>query len=141
MSLVLNALLVLCAVGLDSVVRYGLRSFGLARRLSDYYEIACFLIALVVTHPVLYVFDSVEFRGASVVVETTYVKFTAAVWLTEGIWIMFSLVLTVMSVGFSLVKARKMAKYSASSPTASMVSVLGSAASIRGRMWLATCYT
>ncbi|KAJ1940830.1 hypothetical protein FBU59_003689 [Linderina macrospora] len=141
LSLVLNALLVMCAVGLDSLVRYGLRSFGLARRLSNYYEIGCFLVALVVAHPILYVFESFEVQDSRVVVETTAAKFSAAVWLTEGIWTMFSLVVTVLSVAFSMAKARKMAKYSASSPSASMVSVLGSAASIRGRTWVAACYT
>ncbi|KAJ2598096.1 hypothetical protein GGF39_002782 [Coemansia sp. RSA 1721] len=83
-SVVMNALLVACSVGLDAAVRYGLRSFGLARRLSNYYEVGCFAIALLVSHPILYLFNSVLWTGSAIVVEAkSRAAFDAAAWMIE----------------------------------------------------------
>ncbi|KAI8324166.1 hypothetical protein GQ54DRAFT_316314 [Martensiomyces pterosporus] len=140
-SLVLNGLLVACAIGLDAAVRYGLRSFGLARRLSDCYEVVCFLIALSVSQPMLYVFDVFQWTGSAVTVDTDKASFDAAVWMFESLWIVLSMAVMCASVAFALLKARKITRCSSGNRSnESVESVLGTAMSIRGRVCVAVCY-
>ncbi|KAJ2304582.1 hypothetical protein IWW54_005357, partial [Coemansia sp. RSA 2705] len=85
-SIVFNSLLIAGAVGLDSAVRYGLRSFGLARRLSGCCEVACLVGALTVSQPVLYLFATYTWTGSAVSISATPSAFEAVVWMTESAW-------------------------------------------------------
>ncbi|KAJ1877266.1 hypothetical protein H4R99_004447 [Coemansia sp. RSA 1722] len=140
-SVVMNALLVACSVGLDAAVRYGLRSFGLARRLSNYYEVGCFAIALLVSHPILYLFNSVLWTGSAIVVEAkSRAAFDAAAWMIESLWTLLAIVFAVLFISYALIKARKIARYTGRFTNSSMESVLGTTASIRGRVCVSLFY-
>ncbi|KAJ1813676.1 hypothetical protein LPJ75_003087 [Coemansia sp. RSA 2598] len=140
-SLIANALIVACCIGMDAAVRYGLRSFGLARRLGRFYEMACITIALAVSQPIFYLFSSVLWTGSGVVVEAkSRAFFNAAEWMIESIWTLLAMVLAILFIGYALVKARKIGRYTGRFTNASMESVLGTTASIRGRVYVSLCY-
>ncbi|PIA16555.1 hypothetical protein COEREDRAFT_8342 [Coemansia reversa NRRL 1564] len=138
--LILNSFLIVGAIGLDSAVRYGLRSFGLARRLSGSCEIGCFICALLVTQPTLYLFSKFSWTGSSILVNASNTLFEAAVWMLESAWVALSMVIAGVLLTYSMVKANKIAKYTAGSSNASTVSVLGTAASIQNRVRISICY-
>ncbi|KAJ2607774.1 hypothetical protein H4S08_004708 [Coemansia sp. RSA 1365] len=128
------------SIGLDSAVRYGLRSFGLARRLSGFCEIGCFICALLVTQPTLYLFSKFSWTGSSILVNASNILFEAAVWMVESAWVALSMVIAGVLLTYAMMKANKIAKYTAGSSNASTVSVLGTAASIQNRVRISICY-
>ncbi|KAJ1724814.1 hypothetical protein LPJ53_000950 [Coemansia erecta] len=140
-STVFCGLLVACAIGFDAAVRYGLRSFGLARMLSDYYETGCFVASVAISQATLYAFGEIRWTGSAVVVEgTSTVVFDVLVWASESAWVLLSIVVALLFVGYALVKANKIARYNGGITNASMESVLGSAASIQGRVYVSIGY-
>ncbi|KAJ2787833.1 hypothetical protein GGI15_000402 [Coemansia interrupta] len=141
LSTVFCGLLVACAIGLDAAVRYGLRSFGLARLLSNYYEVGCFFASVVISQTTLYAFGEIRWTGSATVVQGTGVAvFDVLVWASESAWILLSTATALLFVGYALVKANKIARYNSSSTNASMESVLGSAPSIQGRVYVSIGY-
>ncbi|KAJ1936238.1 hypothetical protein GGF37_005689, partial [Kickxella alabastrina] len=106
--LVLNGLLISFAIGLDTAIRYGLRNFKTAKRMSDYYEISCFVLALVVSQPMLYIFRGFLWTGSAVVMKSSMlamagrVEFDVVVWMFESAWIAVAMVFSSGFIGFAL---------------------------------------
>ncbi|KAJ2162130.1 hypothetical protein GGF46_000872 [Coemansia sp. RSA 552] len=140
LHLVFSSFLAFGAIGIDSAVRYGLRSFGLARRLSGPSEVACFVGAVLVSQPVLYLFSSVTWTGHRIAVDASQAYFGASVWIIESGWVAASLVLAGLLAAFTMAKANKRARYTAKSTNYSTVSILGTPESIRCRAAVSLCY-
>lgn len=150
LSLVTNGLLITGPIALDAAVRYGLRSIGLARNTSKMYELFCIPLAVVVTQSTLYVFGDVVPTKYGVLSNISQMGFDAGVWMTESTWIVICLAVSGASIGYTAVmalvrwhKGRKSTSSSLVIATAScesMESVLGSPASVKYRVIVATLY-
>ncbi|KAJ2828863.1 hypothetical protein IWW50_001167, partial [Coemansia erecta] len=140
LSVVFNSFLVVGSIGMDSAVRYGLRSFGFAQRLCGFSEIACFVGALVVSQPVLYLFDSPTWTGLQTVVVSSQSAFEAAVWMTESAWVLLSLAMATALSVYAIVKANKYSRYTANVINMSTTSVLGTATSVQKQVTISLCY-
>ncbi|KAJ1891113.1 hypothetical protein LPJ66_007101, partial [Kickxella alabastrina] len=145
-SLVLNGLLISFAIGLDTAIRYGLRSFKTAKRMSDYYEISCFVLALIVSQPMLYIFREFLWTGSAVVMKSSMlamagrVEFDVVVWMFESAWITVAMVFSSGFIGFALVKTNKIANCLGNGSTTSLGSMLGTVTSIQSRVGVSACY-
>ncbi|KAJ1737786.1 hypothetical protein LPJ79_005916 [Coemansia sp. RSA 1821] len=139
-STVFSSFLVAGAIGVDTAVRYGLRSFRLAQRLSGTCEFICFVAAAAVSQPLLYMFDAVAWSGSVVAVDTSAHAFEAAVWMTQTGWVVLSLAVSIALTWYALAKANKMTRYQMHRANASAALVLGSPACIQSRVVVSLCY-
>ncbi|KAJ2285849.1 hypothetical protein IW141_005608, partial [Coemansia sp. RSA 355] len=140
LSVVFNSLLLVGSIGMDSAVRYGLRSFGLAQRLCGFSEIACFAGALVVSQPVLYLFDALTWTGTHIAVTSSQSAFEAAVWMTESAWVLLCLAMAIALSEYAIIKADKAGRYETNNAYASTASVLGTPIGIQRRVAVSFCY-
>ncbi|KAJ2214804.1 hypothetical protein EV179_002752 [Coemansia sp. RSA 487] len=137
---VFNSLLITSAMSVDAAIRYGLRSFRLAQRLGNFYEIFCIVLALAVSQPILYLFGQFEWTGDAIVVDADKTPFTVAMWMVESAWVALAMGVSFVATAFALSKARKIAKNTGDRSKMSIEAVLGSAASIRGRIGVSILY-
>ncbi|KAJ2786222.1 hypothetical protein H4R18_000069 [Coemansia javaensis] len=140
-STVFNAFLVAGAIGIDAAVRYGLRSFVLARRLARYWEIGSLGCAVVVCQPLLYVFGDLRWTGSAIVVAEDRASFDAAVWMVESAWTALALAAAAAAAAYAVAKAHKMKRYAAAAAAhESPLSALGTVAGVQTRAVVALCY-
>ncbi|KAJ2448480.1 hypothetical protein EV183_005416 [Coemansia sp. RSA 2336] len=139
-STVFSGFLIAGAIGMDTAVRYGLRSFRLAQRLSGTCELVCLVAAVAASQPLLYIFDAVAWTGSMVVVDASAHAFEAAVWMTQSGWMVLSLAVSIALAWYALAKANKMTRYQMHSANASAALVLGSPACIQSRVVVSLCY-
>ncbi|KAJ2537938.1 hypothetical protein EV175_006574, partial [Coemansia sp. RSA 1933] len=137
---VLNSLLITSAISVDAAIRYGLRSFRLAQRLGGFHEIVCFVLALAVSQPILYLFGQFEWTGDAIVVSIDKIPFNLTVWMVESAWVALAMGVSLAATAFAVVKAKKLAMHTENGSTHSIESVLGSAASIKGRSGISVLY-
>ncbi|KAI9506067.1 hypothetical protein BX070DRAFT_219276, partial [Coemansia spiralis] len=137
---VLNSFLITCAISADAAVRYGLRSFRLAQKASNFYEIACFIAALAISQPMLYLFGEFVWNSDAIVVKAKSMPFAVAMWVIESGWVGMAMAAACTAMAFTLIKAQKIANYSGNYSSASIESVLGTTSSIKGRVNAAVLY-
>ncbi|KAJ1891109.1 hypothetical protein LPJ66_007106, partial [Kickxella alabastrina] len=118
----------------------------MAKRTSDYYEISCFVLALVVSQPMLYIFRGFLWTGSAVVMKSSMlamagrVEFDVVVWMFESAWIAVAMVFSSGFIGFALVKTNKIANCLENGSTTSLGSMLGTITSIQSRVGVSACY-
>ncbi|KAJ1796731.1 hypothetical protein LPJ59_003570 [Coemansia sp. RSA 2399] len=137
---VLNGLLITSAISVDAAIRYGLRSFRLAQRLGNFYEIFSAVLAMAVSQPILYLFGQFEWTGDAIVVSIDKTPFNVAMWMVESAWVALAMGVSLVATMFALLKARKIAKNARNSSKMSIELVLGSTASIRSRIGVSVLY-
>ncbi|KAJ1963299.1 hypothetical protein GGI12_002133 [Dipsacomyces acuminosporus] len=82
------------AMGIQLILTVLTHKSNVARRIEKYYEYVCTFMALVLTHPILYLYERVEWVPTAQIFHIkTYRKiYNRNVWLTKWMWIVTSIV-------------------------------------------------